>query len=531
MLRFGFLLVLCSLLLSCNDATKPLAAGQSTILGPDERFPELFKDVQMARVFADGKTFADATALQSDKVINEAYKSSKQLENFSLKGFCEKYFIIPGTVTEGFVSDTGRLVQDHIRALWPVLTRMPDSVREGSTLLPLKKPYVVPGGRFREIYYWDSYFTMLGLVQDGRTDLVKSMIDNFADLILTHGHIPNGNRAYYSSRSQPPFFAAMVKLLADKQGDSILVKYLKPLELEYAFWMADSGLVKMPGMSSARVVRMPDGGLLNRYYDNKATPRAESYREDVELQIASGRPGESIWRDVRAAAESGWDFSSRWLKDGKTLSTIRTTSIVPVDLNSLIYNLELTLAWAYRASDRDADALRMEAVAAKRVISMNRYFWDPQFGFFMDYDFQDGVGTGIRSMAGAYPLYFGWASKPQAERVAVILAQDFLFPGGFVSTPYNTGQQWDAPNGWAPLQWIGIKGLQRYQINDLAAKATVNWCMLNAKVYRATGKMMEKYDVTDLKLEAGGGEYPVQDGFGWSNGVLQALIPQIMPKG
>ena len=216
---------------------------------------------------------------------------------------------------------------EHIRALWPVLTRPPLDPPAGSTALALPRPYVVPGGRFREMYYWDSYFTMLGLKADGRQDLVDDMVADFVSLVERYGHVPNGTRTYYLSRSQPPFLYAMMALSRPRDAAE-RARRLAALRREHAFFT-----------SPERTVAMPDGARLQHYPDARDTPRDESWREDVETARASGRDAAVVYRHLRAAAESGWDFSSRWLADGKTLATIDTTNIVPVDLNSLLYGL------------------------------------------------------------------------------------------------------------------------------------------------------------------------------------------------
>ena len=238
-------------------------------------------------------------------------------------------------------------MRSHIDRLWPVLTRAPAPAVKYSSRLPLPHRYVVPGGRFTEMYYWDSYFTMLGLQASGSHELLRQMCDNFAFLVERYGHIPNGNRSYYLSRSQPPFFAPMVGLLVDQQGASAYSRYLAALQKEYDFWMEGSERLSV-GQPHRRVVRLSDDAILNRYWDDRATPREESYREDVATANAIQRPKEEVYRNLRAAAESGWDFSSRWLADGKTLASIRTVDLIPVDLNSVLYRLEQTLASAYK---------------------------------------------------------------------------------------------------------------------------------------------------------------------------------------
>ena len=164
------------------------------------------------------------------------------------------------------------------------MTRKADKKIKGSSLLPLPHPYIVPGGRFNEIYYWDSYFTMLGLQVSGRVDLIESMIDNFSHLIETVGFIPNGNRTYFMGRSQPPFYACMVELLAQSKGKKVYVKYLPFLEKEYAFWMKGVNRLKKTGDAQKRVVKVK-GGILNRYWDNFDAPRAEMYQDDIELSL------------------------------------------------------------------------------------------------------------------------------------------------------------------------------------------------------------------------------------------------------
>jgi alpha,alpha-trehalase len=271
---------------------------------------------------------------------------------------------------------------------------------------------------------------------------------------------------------------------------------------------------------------MPDGSVLNRYWDDRHKPRPESYREDLETSQNSPREDQAVFLDLRAGAESGWDFSSRWLSDPLDLATIRTTAIVPVDLNALLYHLETMLETYARRAGKTEQADRYARLAAERKAALQRYCWDAAAGFFMDYDFENERPAGVLSLAGAYPLFFKIADDTQATLVAQVIERDFLKAGGVVTTLTNTGQQWDAPNGWAPLQWITIQGLRHYNHTRLADEVRNRWVALNEKVYRNTGKMVEKYNVLDMTLEAGGGEYPVQDGFGWTNGVLLRLLSE-----
>ncbi|HSP41197.1 MAG TPA: alpha,alpha-trehalase TreA [Gillisia sp.] len=523
-------ILLLFLQLSCS-AVKELPVGNDVIiLPPEELYGELFYDVQSnPEIFPDSKTFVDAIPKSSIQEIRHNYSNLDEPDTRELKEFINKHFIIPKE-TNAYITDSSS-INLHINELWDVLKRPADEKVSG-TLLPLPNPYIVPGGRFREIYYWDSYFTMLGLQEDGETETIRNMVDNFSFLIDTYGFIPNGNRSYYMSRSQPPFYSLMVGILAEIEGEQILVKYLSFLQKEYDFWMRGEKSLSSDRRTKDRVVLMPGGEILNRYWDAKETPRPESYREDVEtaneaVLAAPERTREEVYRNLRAAAESGWDFSSRWLTKEEDnsfkLSTIHTTDILPVDLNSLLYHLEFTLHKAYLLKGEDELSDKYKSRSEKRMKAINKYFWNEEEGYFMDHNFKQGTSIGVLSLAGIYPLFFRIATQSQSRGVYQRIEEDFLKPGGVVTTPYHTGQQWDAPNGWAPLQWMTITGLRNYGHTWLATLIKERWLQLNKTVYNRTYKMLEKYNVEDISKESGGGEYPTQDGFGWTNGVYQKL--------
>jgi alpha,alpha-trehalase len=490
----------------------------------------LFHDVQMARVFPDSKTFVDARPRSAPAEIVALYARERTRPGFDLAAFVHEHFDAPPPAATGTRSDTTQSMEAHIRGLWPSLTRPANAPDPRSSLIPLPGQYVVPGGRFREVYYWDSYFTMLGLIEDGRLDLVKNMLDGFASLVRTVGHIPNGNRTYYLSRSQPPFFAAMVGLYATAADTARALEYLDALEAEHAFWMAGAESVK-PGTAVRRVVRLRDGALLNRYWDDRPEPRPESYREDYTLaQRVPEAERTALYRNLRASAESGWDFSSRWMRDPSDLRTLETIELIPVDLNSLLYHAERTIAALRRARGRTGDAAvaaQYASAAEARRRALLAAAYDSASGFFYDVRWRSGERVTDRpTMAAAAPLFFGLATPDQGRAVAARLGRDFLAPGGFVTTLIKSGQQWDAPNGWPPLQWMGVQGVRAYGRDDIATDARTRWLALNRRTYLVTGKMTEKYDVTDLSKRAGGGEYPAQDGFGWTNGVARAMSAQ-----
>jgi alpha,alpha-trehalase len=516
--RFAFTALVAALTLLWGNAPARETAPSS----PAQLYGELFQRVQTERLFPDSKTFADATPRGVPEEILREYEEQKGAASFSLKDFVALHFDVPVAVTSNFHTTPREEVRAHIERLWPVLTRAPGRGDEAGSLLPMSTNYVVPGGRFREMYYWDSYFTMLGLQAGGHHDLVADMVDNFAMLIDRYGQIPNGARKYYLSRSQPPFFALMVELQAQHDGEEVLVQRLPQLEREYAFWM-DGASTLSTGSAFRRVVKLGDGSVLNRYWDDLATPRDEAYLEDVETAKNSGRPVTDVYRDLRASAESGWDFSSRWLGDGKSLGTIRTTDIVPVDLNSLLYKLELTIARACKVAKRPDCQKDMTSRARARRDAIFRYLWEGTVDTFFDYDWRNKRAVDKVTAATVYPLFVGMVSHQQAQRVARTIRDELLGAHGVATTTEDTGQQWDAPNGWAPLQWIAIDGLRKNGENTLAEKIATAWIAENARVYCRTGKLVEKYNVRDAG-EGAGGEYPVQDGFGWTNGVLVKLL-------
>lgn len=484
---------------------------------PSQLFGPLFQQVQEQALFHDSKTFADAVPLRDPAEILAEWQAAPSADTDALLAFVQANFLLPDEPP--MRGPAAANLSDYIAGAWPMLTRDPAIPSAGSSLLGLPRRYVVPGGRFRELYYWDSYFTMLGLSRSGRQDLVEDMIADFGDLIDRYGHIPNGTRTYYLTRSHPPVLYLMAGLSADHSEDSRRQR-LGWLRREHAFWMAGAdGLA--PGEAHRRVVRLADGTLLNRYWDDSDSPRDESWREDVALaRTVPDRDPHELWRDLRAAAESGWDFSSRWLADHQSLGTIRTTRFLPVDLNALLFGLERTIA--QEAADLgEPDAKALAQVAEDRRTAIERYLWDEQARRYADYDLDAATPSGQLTAAAAFPLFTGVASGNRACATAVALTE-LLCPGGLAATAERTGEQWDAPNGWAPLQWVAVTGLRQYGALELADTIAARWLAMVDRHYREHGELVEKYDVVAC-TGGGGGEYGLEVGFGWTNGVTLAL--------
>ncbi|NML71237.1 trehalase [Chryseobacterium sp. RP-3-3] len=477
----------------------------------------LFDDVQRAQIFEDQKMMTDAVPMFPVSEINAEYEKKKGNEGFNLKDFVLANFDFLGAKIS--IRREDQLpIEQHIEKLWDELTRT--AYEEKGTLLKLPKPYIVPGGRFNEFFYWDSYFIMLGLQASGRTEMMENIVENCSYLIQNVGFVPNASRTHFLSRSQPPYFSLMLDLIFETTHDeNIYTRYHDTLEKEYAFWM--NGEESLDNDSSAkRVAKTKDGDILNRYYDAENTPRPESYLIDIE---DSENTGEEFYRNIRSACESGWDFSSRWFADGEHIQTIETLNIAEVDLNSLLWHLEKTLAKSSALLNLTEKENYFTQRAARRRQMINTYFWDENTECYKDYHLKKHKNTPSEHIAALYPLFLGLADQAQAESVAKNIAEKFLYQGGLVTTTKKTGQQWDLPNAWAPYQWLGFKAMKNYGFDELAEEIKNNWCNNVERVYSNTGKLMEKYNALDTETIAGGGEYPNQDGFGWTNGVYLKL--------
>jgi len=401
------------------------------ILPPQELYGDLFDNVQTRTdLFPDSKTFVDVIP---KKPVSEILAAFDVLEDKDspdeMIRFLRENFVVPG-YEESSEIPSASTPSAHIENLWSYLERPADPYITG-TKIPLPNPYIVPGGRFREVYYWDSYFTMLGLQADGRNDLINNVVDNFSFLIDSVGFVPNGNRTYYGTRSQPPFYALMVALSVEGDLSRSFGDFLDPLLKEYQFWM--SGTPNLESKNThRRVVKVEAGGVLNRYWDDSDTPRPESYREDIEtVEVAiekyPGRTKEESYRHLRAAAESGWDFSTRWFEIGEDgifdLSSIHTTEIIPVDLNCLLYYLEGAIAEAYGDQGLEAEADQYREKAEDRKALILKYCWNADKGFFMDYDFVKQTHTPLLSLSGLYPLFIEVATEAQAAAVTEVVTK------------------------------------------------------------------------------------------------------------
>lgn len=485
---------------------------------PFDLYGPLLDAVQMQGLFPDGKIFVDAVPRRSaDEILRDF--ASLEGNADGLRDFVVANFDLPAPARVHQAHGEPDLRQ-YIRSIWGDLFRDGANPSPLGSLIPIQRPYVVPGGRFVELYYWDSYFCILGLLRDGYEKVAHDVVATFADLLQQYGRIPNGSRTYYLSRSQPPLFYAMLDLVPDPRP-SVMRQRLDALLIEHAFWMDGCETLK-PGESARRVVCMTDGVLLNRYWDDRDTPRDESYLEDSKTARASQRSPGEVFRALRAGAESGWDFSSRWFARGGSLETIRTSQIVPVDLNAYLYGMENTIARLADTLCEDAIARKFEGAMRRRRAAVTRWLWLDE-GYFGDFDLEEDRLHQRLTSATLAPLFCGMATRTQAASVARITERHLIAPGGLRTTLIESGEQWDAPNGWAPLQWIAFSGLRRYGYRRLAAVIGRRWVETVDAEFQRSGWIHEKYDV-ERCTGGGGGEYAPQLGFGWTNGVTAAFM-------
>ncbi|VDO39789.1 unnamed protein product [Onchocerca flexuosa] len=409
-----------------------------------------------------------------------------------------------------------------------------------TSLIHVPEEFIVPGGRFREFYYWDAYWIVKGLAVCGLHNAIKKMITNFVTVVDRYGFVPNGGRIYYLARSQPPLLIPMAYEYYELTNDLEFINQILPsLIKEYEFW------------ENSRAINVSDqkGDIytLFHYHTKSNVPRPESFLIDiVHASRLSAHERPQFYTDIASAAESGWDFSSRWFKDDRNIETIETTDIIPIDLNAFIcWNLDI-LQYLLRHT---GNLKKSKTFREKREIlrfAMLQIFYNNTEGAWFDYNLRSKSHNVNFYPSIAVPL-FGECYQPlnQARPQKIV---DFLnksgvydYPGGVpTSLIKDSKQQWDFPNGWSPTNHMIIEGMRKSSnpiVQEQAYRLAKKWVLGNYKVFRETDHMWEKYDVIGTVPQPGiGGEYSVQDGFGWSNGVILDLLTtyydrmQIEPK-
>lgn len=551
--------------------------------------------VQEGNIFPDSKTFVDMplkpgvspeAALGSfAKLARHHGQGRKPIPTSKLRAWVAATFEDAGSdvvpwMPPDWVADPPLIAQignatvknwtRGLNGLWKVLGRKPapsvSAHPEQHTLLPVQHGLVVPGGRFRESYYWDSFWIIKGLLATGMVETAKGVVDNLLDFVVRYGRVPNGGRVYYLDRSQPPMLSEMVRTVhaaLNATNPAAAAAWLKTatptVALELQFWDAQRRAAPapapapLPGFGSAANLLYN----LSRYgngandggSDADGLPRPESWREDVATAARAkpDRPSAAIiYRELVAGAESGWDFSSRWFEDGFNLTTINTTAVVPVELNCILIRAELNLHFLHTVLGNVTGAAAAAAAARSRHAAVERLMWNESLGRWVDLT----VGTGKQRLRRGLPASASdflplWANSPTADVYNVLTRNNtrqaaaaaalektsgLVGVAGVRTTKVSSGQQWDNPNSWAPVVDMLIEGLSNVPTEQAASLGRIiseRWLETMLVAWQRTGYMYEKYDADQIGAGGGGGEYTPQIGFGWSNGVALSLIERM----
>ncbi|XP_047449604.1 trehalase [Mugil cephalus] len=515
----------------------------------------ILHQIQTAKLFNDDKYFVDMKLRAAPDVVLSAFRNLSnvhpEVPRDKLQEFLDSYFEEPGTEFATWTPPDWHegpkflgAIADHklrdwagkIHDLWKSLGRkIRIDVRDHPELysqIYTPHPVVVPGGRFRELYYWDSYWVINGLLLSEMRCTAHGMIQNFLYLVNRYGFIPNGGRIYYERRSQPPFLTLMVESYYKATGDKEFLREALPiLEKEYEFWMRNRS-VSVRAHGSEHV--------LNRFNVEADLPRPESYTDDLELaEGLSKDQKQQLWMDLKAGAESGWDFSSRWYiqthnhsRSNGRLGETRTSQILPVDLNALLCRNEKTLASFHRELGDGDSAVRFDQAVTRRLEAVEAVLWDAERGAWFDYSLVTQSKRFEFYPSNLAPIWAQCYSGPEFEEKAVQYLKGsgaLQFPNGVPTSLNDSGQQWDYPNAWPPLQHMLIEGFSRLsskEAKELAFDLAQRWIKTNWLAYTKYDAMFEKYDVNGDGKPGGGGEYEVQLGFGWTNGVALQLLDQ-----
>ena len=420
-----------------------------------------------------------------------------------------------------------------------ILRILPAAGTSEPGLLYLPKPYVVPGGRFNEMYGWDSFFIQAGLVRDGQLALAKDMADNFLYEVRNYGQVLNANRTYYLTRSQPPFLSAMVLAVYRKTQDRNWLEQSVPaLESFYQYWTTEPHLTSTTQLS--RYFDRGDGpapevisderdanGLTHydRVREYFRTHRVTDYDVSQYYNAQADRLTNLFYKGDRSMRESGFDPSNRF--GPFSVDVIRYN---PVCLNSLLYLMETQMAEISGILGRGTEQESWRKRAASRSAAIDRLLWDERDGLYYDYNFAQGRLRHYPFLATFYPLWVGIASKAQAARIVANLPK-FEQPGGLQTSTQVTGNQWDAPFGWAPLEMIAVQGLRRYGYQKEANRISSHFLSLIIEDFQKRGTIVEKYDVVQRTANVAAnirfGYSSNQAGFGWTNGVFTVLLDEL----
>jgi len=438
--------------------------------------------------------------------------------------------------------------------------------RQGVLYLP--NPYVVPGGFFNEMYGWDSYFIVLGLVADGHTELARGMVENQLFEVEHYGAVLNANRSYYLTRSQPPFLSSMMRAVLDdaksfrnkEEAQAWLKRAYSLAVRDHNIWTSkphqagDTGLARyfdygdgpVPEFRDAKYLKdvirwlrahpkddpgylihaaeKPDDAEATKLKETSCDVRASKVCADAWLD--GYRLTADYYRGDRAMRESGFDVTFRF---GPFAGS--THHFAPVCLNSLLFRYEEDLRDFAARLGLDDEAKRWDAAAKARHAAIDKYLWQADQGMYADYDAQAGKPSTYAYISAFYPLWAGAASKEQAtamqKKISLLERK-----GGLSMSTTDSGVQWDEPFGWAPTNWIAIAGLDRYSFHDDAQRLARKFLATIDRGFAGDGTIREKYNMVtgDAKVAIKAGYKDNVIGFGWTNGVYLKLTELLAAK-
>ncbi|XP_076275764.1 trehalase-like isoform X1 [Rhynchophorus ferrugineus] len=516
---------------------------------------DLLDTIQLSGIYSDSKTFVDMSMIYS---VNETLKNFSNLMNQTnneptqddLMQFISTNFVSANETVSWTPSDynpnpsfLNKITDDEVRtfaqnlvAIWPTLGRkVSDDVINDPTkhsIIPIPNGFIIPGGRFRESYYWDSYWIIRGLLISGMSETAKGMLENFVYLINQYGFIPNGARVYYLNRSQPPLFTLMVSMYIEYTNDTNILTSIVPyIEQELSWWLENRTItVKKHG----REYR------LAHYQSLSNTPRSESYKEDYTTcsYYTDSNDQQICYQSLKSGAETGWDFSSRWFFDDQggtstNLTHIRTQRVVPVDLNSFLYKAFQSLSDFYRYLGDKRKENQWASLSNDWLQSIEEVLYNQEDGIWYDYDSILEKPRKYFFPSNFAPLWADAYNQRHKNIYGKRAAQYFTnvnitqYLGGIPTSLDQSGEQWDFSNAWPPLQELVVLGLMKSENEEALQIAHLfgsRWISANIKGYNDSQIMYEKYDAVIPGAFGGGGEYTVQAGFGWTNGVALHFI-------
>lgn len=517
-------------------------------------YGDLLETVQLANIYPDSKTFVDLkqknepseTLRKFEMMMNETGRKPdrEKIKNFVQDAFDETSELDPYTPSD-WTPNPSVLLQitdpeykqwaKNLNDIWKNLTRkMGDDVRDHPdrhSLIYVPNAVVIPGGRFKEFYYWDTYWIVQGLLLCDMTETTRGIIENFLSMVKKYGHIPNGGRVYYINRSQPPLLIPMVNSYITKTKDIAFLKAnIDLLEKEFKFWLNQRNIT---------ITKNGKQYTLVRYYARSKGPRPESYSEDYyhAQSHSSEEEKTEFYIDIKSAAESGWDFSSRWYilngANGGNLTNIHTRDIIPVDLNAFIYRNAALLSNFFSMIGNSRKRKEYRRTAEEIKAAVTAVLWNEKWGTWLDYDILNHKSREFFYPSNLAPLWTYCYNTAQvsyyAQKTINYTTHESIrsYLGGIPTSLEHSTEQWDFPNAWPPLQIIAIQGLAYTNDPDakcLAYELANNWVKANYKGYTKAKEMFEKYDAEHPGRYGGGGEYVVQSGFGWTNGVIFELL-------